>query len=107
MGGVSGTETGADVKRLLQTYILARNDAAKVVNLGQHSNRETVAVLEDLLMRALRGEITGLVFGIYENRQHRYGTTDYYTSHPVVALGAVSRIKSILNDLAEDSQEEK
>jgi len=67
----------------------------------EYISDETVALLEDLLAQAVKGEVVGIAF-ITLNRQNRYSVGWGGKAHaePVLALGLLERLRSQLNQHA-------
>jgi hypothetical protein len=71
-----------------------------VTSIVEYRNKETVAVLEELLDQARRGEITGLAFACkVGDKNHGIGLTGDYRDDPISTLAVVSRIAHVLNGL--------
>ena len=80
-----------------------------VTQIDQHPHNDTVLALREILERAERGQVRGLVFAIkLPGRRHRIGFTGSYFDDPIDALGTVTRIEYKLNQLisARDSEPE-
>lgn len=79
-----------------------------VTRIGEHQSRETVGVLEELLARATRGEITALAFAIKTGpRKHRIGITGEYWRDPVQVLGVVTRLEYRVNHIISGRDDEQ
>ncbi len=71
-----------------------------VTSIVEYRNKETVAVLEELLDQARRGEITGFAFACKIGAQnHGIGLTGDYREDPIAALAVTARIAHVLNGL--------
>ena len=72
-----------------------------VVQLATARHRETLAALRDLLARAEKGQIAGLMFAIKTSpKRHQIGFTGDYSNDPGEALGCASRMQYKANQLA-------
>ena len=71
-----------------------------LTKISEHSSRETVEALQQLLERAEAGHISGLAFAIKSGpKRHRIGFTGEYWRDPVQLLGVVTRMEYRVNHI--------
>lgn len=71
-----------------------------VTQITEHRSKELVEALEELLARATRGHLHGLMFSIKtRSRRHQIGFAGDYWRDPIEALGIITRMEYKLNQL--------
>lgn len=71
-----------------------------VTSIIEYRNKETVAVLEQLLEQARKGEISGFAFACkLGGKDHGIGITGDYRADPIATLAIAGRISHVLNEL--------
>ncbi len=83
------------------------NIAGNVVSLQQWKCKSTIAVLRQLLEKAERGEVNGLIFACSGPLHDRgVGLTGDFSDHPMRALVAAERMRHRINMLIDKEGEE-
>lgn len=73
---------------------------AKVVSIGDYKNRDSVAILRELYIRASRGEIDGLAYNVsFKDGRQKGGFTGRFKADPAEALKVANRISQYLNQV--------
>lgn len=76
-----------------------------VVNLSEFKNRQTILVMEHLLARAKRGEVSGFLFSIQiGEKQHSMGVCGGYLDDPTTGVAVASRMWRQLNTIVDQEQ---
>ena len=71
-----------------------------VTKIDEHQTREIIIVLQDLLERAEKGGLRGLLFAAKTGpKRHRIGFAGEYWRDPVEALGCITRMEYKMNQL--------
>jgi predicted transcriptional regulator len=72
-------------------------------NIPTEVSQSTIEILENLLEQAKSGELVGLIYiGIKQGDRNRYGWAGEAGCDPLVALGALERLKiALLEDAKE------
>lgn len=81
---------------------------AKVTTIAEWRNRETVAVIRELLAKAEAGEVLGLAFAVNNGEMsHGIGLTGVYREDPIQTLAIAARITHVVNCLIDERRERK
>lgn len=69
-----------------------------ITKIAEYKNRNTVAVLEELLQQAKHGDITGFAFACKLGETlHGIGLTGDYRADPIQGLSITARLQHLLN----------
>lgn len=73
-----------------------------VTRISEYRSSDTVTALEELLVLAKQGTLTGMVFACkYDHWHHGVGVTGDYRRDPIPALGVAGRLFRMLNRFAD------
>jgi hypothetical protein len=83
------------------------SSVGNVVNLRQLKAKSTIAVLQQLLEKAERGEVDGLLFAFSgPGHEPRIGVSGYFSDHPTRALAVAERMRHRINMVIDEEGEE-
>lgn len=72
-----------------------------VIRIIEYRNKDTIAVCEEIIEKAKRGEIVGMLYAIRLNDfDHGIGATGKYRDDPISGLAAAGRLLNVLSKLA-------
>ena len=79
-------------------------DRRTVTKLDEWKNRDTVETLADLLEKARKGEISGLLFSVRLGaKHHAMGAAGEYLSDPMMAVGIAARMQHRLHIMIDET----
>lgn len=70
---------------------------ASVVNINDFRNRDVIRLCEQLLQKAISGELTGLIYTArLDDEDHAVAAVGCYARDPMVGLPAMAKMAAIL-----------
>jgi hypothetical protein len=74
---------------------------SNAITIVEYQNKDTIAVCREIIEKAERGEVTGMLFALrLTDFEHGIGATGTYRDDPVSGLTAAGRLLNILSKLA-------
>lgn len=81
---------------------MPKKPQSNVVRIVEYKNRDTIAVCREIIAKAERGEVTGMLFALrLGDFDHGIGATGSYLKDPISGLAVAGRLLSIISKFAE------